>query len=215
MKDSILKVALNEEMEVSYEAGANVLNQHSVARQYLEVSLKNTSLAGDEELYVGFSYGSKDRPAEKPYETAYIYLPCVDGVYRTEMPYDVTSRRGLWTGTFAVKSDFVTETDGDGTELRSARRVRTSKPFEFAEYSALEDGGGKVPTITDIKNYYDSANNALASTTEAAEEANRAAEEAAAAVTNVTNIINTAKVGFSYDSAKEELTLTVFTDTGA
>lgn len=45
-----------------------------------------------------------------------------------------------------------------------------------------------------------------------AEEAKEVAKEA---VTNITNIINTAKVGFSYDSAKEELTLTVFTDTGA
>ena len=205
MKDSILRVSIDEALEVSYETGANVLNQHSVSRQYLEVELKRFTLSEGEELYVGFSYGSEAQPSEKPYETAYIYMPYTEGVYRTEIPYDVVSRRGIWTGTFAVKSDFETETDADGTEIRKARRVKTSKGFEFAEYSALEDGGGKVPTITDIKNYYETA-------TAARESAEESATEAAEAVTNVTNIINTAKVGFRYDEKSEELTLTVFTE---
>ena len=140
MKDSVLKLTLDEDLNVKYEAGANILNQQSASRQYIEVTLKGFALAEDERLYVAFTYAGG-----KNITTAYIYLPCEEGIYRTEIPYDVYSLRGRWKGNFAVKSDWVTATDADGYPLldEDGNEIEFEILFSFEhkdqEYAVLSE----------------------------------------------------------------------------
>lgn len=203
MKDSVLKLTLDEDLNVKYEAGANILNQHSASRQYIEVTLKGFALAEDERLYVAFTYAGG-----KNITTAYIYLPCEEGIYRTEIPYDVYSLRGRWKGNFAVKSDWVTATDADGyplldedgNEIKRARRAKTSKEFDFEEYSVIESNGLPVPTETDIFNYYQNAQTAVNKIKEQSEK--------------IDEILNgETKLDLNYNATTEELTFSVIKET--
>ncbi len=203
MKQSVLRLTLDEDLNVTYEAGANLLNQHSTAQQYIEVRLKNFTLSEDEKLYVAFTYTGK-----KNITTAYIYLPPEEGIYRTEIPYDVYSLRGKWKGNFAVKSDWVTArdengyvlTDENGNEIQRARRAKTSKEFDFEEYSVIESNGLPVPTETDIFNYYQNAQNAVNKIKSQSEK--------------IDEILNgETKLDLNYNSTTEELTFSVIKET--
>lgn len=220
LSDSILSLILDQNMNVTFKDNLNQLNQHSVSRQYIEVRPKGFTLSEDEALYVSFQITYTSHGATKTKNINPIQLAPIaeEGgtLYRTEVPYDVLSIRGTWTGNLSVRSDWVNVTDEEGTlvtdeegnAVQAARRVLTSKDFTFTEYSALDPLGINVPTNADFANMY-------RETTESLDKAQKSAAKAQEAVTNVTNIINTAKVGFTYDEENEELTLTVFTDTEA
>lgn len=173
--------------------GAGTVNMNDVLRQTLSVELSN-DLAYGETLWVIYKLDALTYSGEIPFMEE-------NREYKTLIPAEILKHPGTWTLQLFIRLYESIESAEYITQL-------ASDSFTFTVQNGLPLQDGSVVNNATIATLYGKA-------TAAVQKTNEDAQAAQQAVTNITNIINTAKVGFSYDEANEELTLTVFTDTGA
>ena len=185
-----MRIKLKDDRTIEFLDESGSINTNDVMVQYFMVEFE-TPPTKDESLWVKF------------YSSQWVYTNEIlfseeQSKYVLLIPQEVLSVPGEWNMQLFVR--LYSTTDPTKYIIQ-----RSSMVAVFTVQNGLPLENGVLVNNATIGNLYNDAKQAVAQTQEAA-------TEAAAAVTNVTNIINTAKVGFRYDEKSEELTLTVFTE---
>lgn len=194
-----MKIRLKADKNIAFLDGSGTINANDVMRQVLEVEPESGVIARGERLWVVYQ-------CSQDIYTGEILINEETGVFRSMIPQEILRLPGEWNLQLFVR--LYSRVDDKRYITQYASNV---KSFTVQSGLTLEDGMPVTGETVDAM--YKNAENAVKNAQSAAEEAKGLVEQAQTSVTNITNIINNAKVGFEYDEENEELTLKVLTET--